>query len=61
MFWRLASVRGVDRGHSGRDTTEAEVDRDLVDQARRGDREAFAVLSRSCSTPGRSETISPFD
>jgi hypothetical protein len=34
-----------DRGHSGRDDPDGvEVERDLVERARQGDREAFAVL-----------------
>src|SRR3954463_7465827 len=39
-----------DRGHSGRDDPEGvEVDRDLVTQAQRGDRDAFAVLVHQVS------------
>jgi RNA polymerase sigma-70 factor (ECF subfamily) len=39
-----------DRGHPGRDDTRGnEVDRDLVERARRGDREAFTVLVHQVS------------
>jgi len=39
----------VDPISSGSGTTEIEMDRDLVEQARRGDREAFAVLVHQVS------------
>ena len=44
-----ASVIGGDPGPWVRGRTEVEVDRDLVEQARRGDREAFAVLVHQVS------------
>ena len=37
----------VERVPGGRDTWTVDVDRDLVEQAQRGDREAFAILARS--------------
>jgi len=38
-----------DPGHASPDGPEVEVDRDLIEQARRGDREAFAVLVHQVS------------